>query len=406
MASRRQFLASTVRGSSLVALAPTIPHFLAHVARASRPERDGRVLVVLQLDGGNDGINTVVPFRDEGYARHRVALRLQLGRLIKVDNRVALHAGLADAAKLLDDGRLAIIQGVGYPNPNRSHFESMAIWQTARLRAETSEKSEELGWLGRSLDGSQDSSFGAASTFIGPGVLPVALRGRRSVATTLERPEDLVLSARADPRVAAVPLAGPCDELADFVRRSSLDAYTSADRVAKTAGVQKAGDHYPDTRLGQRLRVTSGLLKAGFGARVYYLTQPGYDTHASQLPLHAALLEELARALKAFLDDLAASGLAERVLVLCFSEFGRRVAENGSAGTDHGTAGPVFLAGSGVNAGLVGTSPALMDLDPEGDLKSSIDFRRIYASVLEGWLGLASKSALGGTFEPLPLLKS
>jgi uncharacterized protein (DUF1501 family) len=385
-----------------VALAPTIPNFLGHAARASQPERDGRVLVVLQLDGGNDGINTVVPFRDEGYARHRVALRLPAGRLIKVDDRIALHPGLADAAKLLDDGRLAIVQGVGYPNPNRSHFQSMAIWQTARPGAE---HSEDLGWLGRSLDGSQGSSSVAASTFIGPGVLPIALRGRRSVATTLlERPEDLVLNARADPRAAGVPLAGPHDELADFVRRSALDAYASADRVARAARVEKASVRYPDTKLGQRLRVTSGLLKAGFGARVYYLTQPGYDTHATQLPLHAALLEELSGALKAFLDDLSASGLAERVLVLGFSEFGRRVAENGSAGTDHGTAGPVFLAGPGVKAGLVGNTPTLTDLDTEGDLKSSVDFRRIYATVLEGWLGLSSEKALGGSFEPLPLL--
>jgi len=382
-----------------VALAPTIPSFLCHAARASRPQRDGRVLVVLQLDGGNDGINTVVPFRDEGYARHRVALRLPAARLIKVDDRVALHAGLADAAKLLDDGRLAIVQGVGYPNPNRSHFQSMAIWQTARPGAE---HSEDLGWLGRSLDGSQDSSSVATSTFIGPGVLPVALRGRRSVATTLERPEDLVLSARADPREAGVPLAGPLDELADFVHRSALDAYSSADRVAKAARVEKAGDRYPDTVLGQRLRVTSGLLKAGFGARVYYLTQPGYDTHATQLPLHAALLEELSRALKAFLDDLSASGLAERVLVLCFSEFGRRVAENGT-GTDHGTSGPVFLAGSKVRPGLAGSYPSLTDL-VDGDLKMAVDFRRIYATLLEGWLGLSSNNALNGTFEPLQLL--
>ncbi len=152
--------------------------------------------------------------------------------------------------------------------------------------------------------------------------------------------------------------------------------------------------------------MTSGLLRAGFGARVYYLTQPGYDTHAMQLPVHAALMQELSRALKAFLDDLAASGLAERVLVLCFSEFGRRVAENGSAGTDHGTAGPVFLAGSGVKAGLVGHAPTLTDLDAEGDLKSSIDFRRIYATVLEGWLGLSSEGALDGSFESLPILRT
>ncbi len=236
MPSRRQFLASTLRGSSLIALTPTVPGFLGQAARASQPERDGRVLVVVQLDGGNDGINTVVPFGDEGYARHRVALRLPAGRLIKVGDQVALHPSLDDAARLLDDGRLAIVQGVGYPNPDRSHFRSMAIWHTARPGEE---QSVDLGWLGRGLDGARGpSSAPAASTYIGPGVLPVALRGRRSVATTLERPEDLVLGARADPREAAVPLAGPHDELTDFVSRSALDAYASADRIAEAARVE------------------------------------------------------------------------------------------------------------------------------------------------------------------------
>ena len=162
---------------------------------------------------------------------------------------------------------------------------------------------------------------------------------------------------------------------------------------------------YPETALAGRLRMVARLLKAGFGARVYYTTQPGYDTHAVQQAPHAALLAELSTALKAFLDDLAAAGLAERVAVLAFSEFGRRVAENGSMGTDHGTAGPVFLAGPGVRPGLAGTMPSLTDL-ADGDLKWTVDFRRIYASALEDWLGVPSEAALGGRHEPLALFRS
>ena len=184
----------------------------------------------------------------------------------------------------------------------------------------------------------------------------------------------------------------------------ALDAYAAADRIAKVVGGHDSGGRYPETGLARRLHTVSRLIKAGCGARVYYTSQAGYDTHAAQLPTHAALLEELSGGLRAFLDDLAAAGLAERVLVLGFSEFGRPVAENASAGTDHGTAGPVLLAGPRVKAGIIGTTPSLVDLE-DGDLKWSIDFRRVYATILDGWLGIPSATALPGRFEPLPLLK-
>jgi uncharacterized protein (DUF1501 family) len=183
-----------------------------------------------------------------------------------------------------------------------------------------------------------------------------------------------------------------------------LDAYTTADRLKQAARGKDAGAAYPDTGLAARLRLVARLLKAGFGTRVYYTTQSDYDTHYAQLPAHASLLAELGGAVRAFLDDLAGAGLAERVTVLAFSEFGRRVAENGSAGTDHGTAGPVLLAGPGVRAGLVGETPSLVDL-LDGDLKMGIDFRRVYATVLDGWLGLPAKPVLGGAFQPLPLFR-
>jgi uncharacterized protein (DUF1501 family) len=231
----------------------------------------------------------------------------------------------------------------------------------------------------------------------------VAIRGRRAVAAALERPEDFTLSASADPR-QVIPTKEPADDLTAFVQRSMLDAYATADRLAEVAGAQDTGARYPGSDLATRLQLIARLLKIGFGARVYYTLQPGYDTHSAQLAKHSQLLFELAGALKAFVDDLTASKLADRVAILLFSEFGRTVRENGSAGTDHGTSGPVFLAGPGVKAGLVGATPSLVDLDPtHGDLKVGIDFRQVYATVLKNWLGLPAETALGSTFERLPL---
>jgi uncharacterized protein (DUF1501 family) len=397
--TRRDFL----RSSTLIALASTVPGFLAQTARAARPERDGRILVVVQLDGGNDGINTVVPVADEGYAKHRKLLRLPAAQLVKVNDEVGLHPAMTSAGKLLESGRLAIVQGVGYPNPSRSHFESMAIWQTARFDPDDRNG---LGWVGRALDGSEQRVGGAPdAVFAGAGTLPVALRGRRAVASSLSRPEDFVLAPGAKPNRVASEEAK--NDLAGFIQRSALDAFATADRMAD---VLHAGDDsaaYPATDLAGQLRLLARLIKADAGTRVFYTRQGGYDTHANQLATHGSLLGELAGALKAFLDDLAAAKLAERVVVLAFSEFGRTVKENSSGGTDHGTSGPVFLAGPGIKAGFVGTTPSLMDLDPKaGDLRLSVDFRRVYGTVLEEWLGLPSKEALGESFERLPLFRA
>ncbi len=400
MFSRREFL----NQSTLFALAPTVPGFLAQSARAAPPRRDDRVLVVIELNGGNDGINTVVPFTDEGYARHRQALRLPARRLLKVNDQVALHPALRDAARLLESQRLTIVQGVGYPNPNRSHFESMAIWQTARLRPK---ERDGLGWLGAALDRGPRPVDGSPDVVLagldGP---PTALSGKRSVSAALAHADDLLLGGAVDPR-RAIAEQREGDDLKAFVRRSLLDAYTTADRLRDAARVEDGGAAYPATGLAGRLRLVARLLKAGFATRVFYTIQGGYDTHYSQAVAHEQLLAELGGAVRAFLDDLARARLADRVAVLCFSEFGRTVKENGSAGTDHGTAGPVLLAGARARGGLVGATPSLTDLDPRhGDLKVGLDFRQVYATVLEEWLGLKALTVLGGRFETLPLFRA
>jgi uncharacterized protein (DUF1501 family) len=401
--SRRDFL----HRASLLALAPTVPGFLAQTARAAKPTRDDRVLVVIQLDGGNDGINTVVPYADEGYAKYRKALRLPKDRLLKIDDHVGLHPAMGEAAKLLESGRLAIVQGVGYPNPSRSHFKSMAIWHSAdvnlsRGEIPDAESKAAYGWLGRAFDGApRRGAGGPTSLFIGLQPPPAALRGRRSVASALAGLEDFTVDLGGRP-MQTVADPGPGDDLAAFVRRSTLDAYAAADRLREVLRAESGGATYPSTGLASRLRLIARLLKTDYRARVFYTLHGGYDTHNAQLGTHFRLLAEFAGALRAFLDDLAAARLADRVLVLCFSEFGRRVQENGSQGTDHGTAGPVFLAASKVKARLVGEAPKLLDLE-DGDLKMGVDFRRVYASVLEDWLGLSSSAVLGGDFAKLSL---
>ncbi len=408
MLSRRVFLESGVRTSALIALAPTVPVFLAHTAAAAQPGRDRRVLVVIQLEGGNDGINTVVPFKDDGYAKYRPTLRLGADQLLRINGEVAFHPAMADANKLLESGRLAVVQGVGYPNPSRSHFRSRAIWETARVnlggRSRNSEAAGDAGWLGRALDNSpRPADHAPDAVFVGTDDLPVALWGRHAVASSLARPEDYFLALKGQGNLAGVTAAHGSD-LTAFVARHTLDAYATCGQMADALRAKGRGAGYPATELAGRLEVIARLLKGEVGTRVFYTTQAWYDTHSAQLPEHARLLAEFSGALRAFLDDLAAAGLAERVAVLVFSEFGRRVRENGSQGTDHGTAGPVLLAGPGVKAGLVGRTPSLVDLE-DGDLKMDIDFRRLYATVLEDWLGLPSKAALDAEFEKLRLFR-
>jgi uncharacterized protein (DUF1501 family) len=387
MLTRRRFLQS----SCLLALAPTVPVFLARTAQATDSDTDRRALVVVQLDGGNDALNTVVPYADPNYARLRPKLLIDPKDLVRLDDALGLHPSLKPLDKLLQAGHLAVIPGVGYPNPNRSHFESMAIWQTARLDAE---ERKGYGWLGRALDPS------AGTMYMAGGAVSPALRGRRSTAVALGRIEDALLT---DPVAAKLSIGpDPADDLLAFVRRQAVTAHATADRLAQlTARTDEAV--YPRTGLAERLKLVARLLKSDLGTRVFYTTQPGYDTHANQSFTHGSLLSEFATAVAAFFEDLKAAQLADRVTLLAFSEFGRTIQENGSAGTDHGTAGVVLLAGPAVRGGVGGDFPSLTDLDA-GEPKMTVDFRRIYATVLDQWLGCPSRVVLGEGFAHLPVL--
>jgi uncharacterized protein (DUF1501 family) len=405
MLSRRSFLQT----STIVSLSPLVPGVLCRAARAASAQPDARSLVVIQLDGGNDGLNTVIPYADDAYAKLRPKLRIERERVHKLNDHVGLHPQMSAAKELFDDGRLAIIQNVGYPNPIRSHFRSMRIWQTASF---DDTAHDGYGWLGRSMDERHAAAAGASGgsdaadaplVYIGDGETPVSLWARRASSTSLERLDDLTLQ-RPLPPGHDVERVDAAREIRQFVTRNVLSAYASAEQLAakRRAAKTPAAAKYPDSKLASRLSVISQLLQSGSQARVFYAVQDGYDTHAAQEFTHAQLLAEFSGALKAFLDDLETAGLHERVTVLAFSEFGRRAAENESRGTDHGAAGPVFLAGASVQADVLGAAPDLANL-ADGDVRMEYDFRRIYATLLEGWLDVSASSVLGETFDSLPL---
>lgn len=371
MLSRRSFL----KASSVVALSSTVPLFVTRSVRGADPDKDARVLVVIEMDGGNDALNTVVPHADAEYAKLRPRLKLDPKRLVKVTDSVGLHPALKPLDKLLGAGQLVVLPGVGYPNPNRSHFESMAMWHTARF-----EEAElrGYGWLGRAMDPTAGNLFAVG------GEVPTALRGRRSSAVAFKRIEEVLLTDSAAAKAGVG--SEPADDLLAYVRRQATDAHTAADKLAALAK-DKSGASYPQTELAQRLKIVGKLLKADVGARIFYTSFNGFDTHSQQQFTHAELLSEFAGAVAAFFADLTASKLADRVTLLSFSEFGRTIKENGSAGTDHGTTGACFVAGPTVAGGLVGTMPSLTDLD-KGEPKMTTDFRGVYNAVLNDWMGL------------------
>jgi uncharacterized protein (DUF1501 family) len=412
--TRREFLRLGLGTFPLLACGATVPTFLANAANAlaAEPARDskGRILVVLQLDGGNDGLNTVAPYADDEYRKLRPRLRLDAKAVTKIDDHVGFHPGLGAFAKLLESRQLAIVQSVGYPNPQRSHFESMAIWHTARTDA----KRDTPGWLARELDAVPTvAGTDVPALHISGESLPQALVGSQRHVPSLNSLEQFRRrlgvpegAGAREQRAALDALAGEergkPGSLLQFVERSATLTYTSSARLETVVADSAAG--YPEFYgLARRLRLIAQLIKAGLTTSIYYTQLGGFDTHANQAGTHDALLREIGASLPAFLKDMNDSGNGARVMVLVFSEFGRRLAENASAGTDHGTAAPVFLLGTPVKSGLHGPYPNLRDL-ADGDPKHAIDFRRVYATLLDRWLNCPSDKVLGEKFERLPVL--
>jgi uncharacterized protein (DUF1501 family) len=411
--NRREFLGLA---STLLSTSATVPAFLQRTAWAATRDSAAkdRVLVVLQLTGGNDGLNTVVPFTDDNYRRLRPKLHLADAKLHKLDTRVGLHPDLVGLKKLYDEGLAGIVQSVGYPNPNRSHFESMSIWNTApddeQLRhGKASDASG--GWIARAMD--ERGASGAAAPSIramrvGAGEIPRALLGCRvpvpSLASLaqLKHRAGLLDRGGAERQVAAWQQgeSGAGNPLLQAAIQSSVAVHATARQIEALKSAEDRQGTYPQNDLAERFRLIAQLIRASFATSIYYTELDGFDTHSSQLFRHASVLQTVGGALEAFVKDVRTTAPSRPVLVLVFSEFGRRLAENASEGTDHGTAAPVLLAGTGAIPGVHGPYPDLAHL-VDDDPVFAIDFRRVYATILDRWLGVRSERILMQRFELL-----
>jgi uncharacterized protein (DUF1501 family) len=404
--TRRDFFRNAAVYSALGGIAP---QFLTRTVEASRNTIAGfendRVLVVVQMSGGNDGLNMLVPHSDDAYYRLRPRLGLKKESLIKVNDDLAFSDTCAGLKGLYDDGLLSVVQGIGYPNPDRSHFRSMEIWHTAS----DSNAFESRGWIGRYFDHACD---GAARPQAGVSISkdrPQAFSGEKGFGVSFENPKAFGWREGrgfdSGENFAEVnPESDTIVSNIDFLRHVTSNAIVSSREVHEAAeSMSGNGNGRGRTALSRQLSNVAMLIKNGLSTRIYYVSTSGFDTHANQLGQHANLLRQVSEGLAGFQRQLRMDRTDDRVMTMVFSEFGRRVEENRSGGTDHGTAAPMFFMGKNVKAGLHGAAPSLTDLD-SGDLKFTSDFRQAYADVLENWFGVESKAVLGRKFEPLNVI--
>ncbi len=402
--SRREFLGSGLAGATLLASGLTLPGFLARTAGAAIAGADERILVVIQLTGGNDGLNTVIPYGDDRYHKARPTLRIAPERVLKLgkDDPVGLHPAMTGMKDLYDRGLLSVVTNVGYPNPDRSHFRSMDIWHTASLAPE----GREDGWLGRVVDMTAREGQAPPALLLDDTPLPLALKARTQSVPAVGSIDAFRLGELGPAVTGAITQKrDPASDDLLFVQRTLVESIGNARRIESVAREHQRSAKYPGYGLAGRLQQIEQLIGAGFGARIYYTSLGGFDTHSRQVLTHEPLLRELSDSLAAFMAGLKARGLEDRVLVLTYSEFGRRVKENGSQGTDHGAAAPMFIAGAGCLPGVIGGGIDLGDLI-EGDVKHRVDFRQVYAGVLDTWLGVDPVKVLDGKFEALKIARA
>lgn len=406
--TRREFIELSGRSLGLLAFGSFAPSFLVNSALAGTPapEKDRSILVLVQLAGGNDGLNTLVPFEDADYYRLRPTLGLAKNRVLRVSDTHGLHPSCAALHRLFHEGKLGVVQNVGYPNPNRSHFRSTEIWETAS----PSEEFLATGWIGRYLD---NACAGASADTSDPlavhisNVQPQSFVGEREHPTFGLLPDNRSFRENEENRRLLESLARQSgaaeNDSENFLRHTLMNALVTERKVQEVLARDKPETAYPANNFAGSLRNTAALIAAGLPTRVYFVSLSGFDTHSNQANQHANLLTTLSEGLAAFQQDLAARHLDHQVLTMTFSEFGRRPNENESRGTDHGTAAPLFVMGQRVKGGLHGTAPSLK-LAPNQDLAYSTDFRRVYATALDRWLNCPSNEILTGNFSPMSIL--
>jgi len=404
---RRGFIVGALSGITVVANADHV--FARALAQSPLPGLPGsadRCLVLLNLQGGNDGLNCVVPHGNQRYYQLRPSIAVPQSDVLAINAQIGFNQRMRSLKSLYDKGMVAVVQSVGYPNPDHSHFRSTEIWQTA-----APESYEHTGWLGRYLD---EANLPKNNLFNGVAisqVLPEVMVASRTDVPAIAQLNGYGLIGDRDSAARAtyarlvgedrLPFTSPylahVAEIEDHAQKGS-------EELPKLISGYKTAAAYPATPLGRSLSLAAQIIGSRIGTRVLYVQHGSFDTHVGQKATQDRLLGEFSDAIKAFYDDLEAHGNTGRVLTLTFSEFGRRIAENGSRGTDHGEASPLFLIGGGVKGGIYGTYPDLSDANL-GNVRFSTDFRSVYATVLERWLGRPSETVLRGRFGVLSALE-
>jgi uncharacterized protein (DUF1501 family) len=398
--SRRKF----IQLGSLASASLMVPKFLKGFQYSPAPlaTNGNKVLIVVQLSGGNDSLNMIIPYRNDIYYRSRPKIGIQRQDALELTDEVGVNPSLRALKGLYDNGNVAVLNGVGYPHPDRSHFRSMDIWQSGS----TARDVVTTGWLGRYLDGAAASGAGHNARALEiDETLSLAMKGERQSALAVN---DIARFHQAAANNYFKKIITHEDsheaELASYLYRTLRETTSAADYIYDRSKIYTTTQTYPDTNIGKRMKTIGSLIISGSETQVYYVAHGSFDTHVDQSNRQGKLLEQLDGALDALVRDLKANGRMDDVLIMTFSEFGRRVAQNASNGTDHGTAGSMLLIGGGLKkAGIYNPIPDLADLD-EGDLKYSVDFKEVYATVLESWLQADSREILGKRYSNLGII--
>lgn len=389
---RRNFLKTT----ALASAATMLPKFIK-ASEKNIADTSDKILVIVQLTGGNDGLNTVVPFQNDLYYKARPQISIGKNEVLKLNDQLGLNPNMEGFKKLFDDGKLCLINNVGYPDPDRSHFRSMDIWHTAS----NSNEYKTTGWLGRYLDEQCGDCDKPTQILEMDDTLSLALKGTNVKGLALKDPKRLY-GTTTDPfinQLSKQHLPGDHQhDNAEYLYKTLAETVSSAEYLYQTSKIFHSAATYPNHQFGKSMKTISELIISGVNTKVYYVSLGSFDTHFNQQKRQGELLHQLAETIKVFMDDLKSNGRANEVLLMTFSEFGRRVAENASLGTDHGTASQIFLIGNNLKGkGVYNEAPNLEDLD-DGDLKFTVDFKNIYATLLRKWLQTDSDKILGNKF--------
>ncbi|MCC6286673.1 MAG: DUF1501 domain-containing protein [Chitinophagaceae bacterium] len=389
---RKEFL----QVGSLATASIMLPKFLKAFERKHMAPPGNKVVVVLQLSGGNDGLNTVIPFRNDLYYKARPALGIKQTEALAITDEVGLHPALTGLQELFHDGSMGIINSVGYPNPDRSHFRSMDIWHAASQ----SEQYWNTGWIGRYLDAQCRHCDKPTQAIEMDDILSLALKGKDMNGIAVKDPKRLYGTSNEKFFKDVLQQHNTnAEEPVDYLYKTLAQTLSSADYIFKQSRLHPTGAEYPSTELGNSFKTIASLIFSDINTRVYYVSLGSFDTHVNQPAQQQKLFTEMNNAVAAFVRDLKQNNRFEDVLLFTFSEFGRRVQQNASRGTDHGTANNMFLISGGLKQkGLINAVSNLADLQ-DGDLKYTVDFKNVYATVLNKWLDADDKSILGKSYE-------